>query len=190
MSGAVVHRCSACSNVRMDPLRVYDYLELSRSRIFEWVRPLSAQQYREEHPVGLGSIAQTLHHVMAAEWCYMERIRGRTEPLGELPPEHDPEIGSAEALPFDELESVWREQAKQTGADLARVEDWSRQGVYTSSWDGNPYTYRATPGDVFAQLAFHEVHHRAQLLQMLRRTGVETGDIDYNALMWARVEAS
>lgn len=49
----------------------------------------------------------------------------------------------------------------------------------------------ATARDIFTQLAFHEVHHRAQVLNMLRQVGCpELGDLDFNALMYSRREES
>lgn len=175
------------SNPRMDPLRIYDYLTTARVRVFDWVRPLTAEQYAAEHPIGLGSLARTLHHIQAAEWHYMRRIRGENEPLRAVPPEHDTEVGAAGALPFERLEPVWTALAAQTRIDLAAVTDWATARVYHTTWDGKPYAYRASHGDIFAQLALHEVHHRAQALNMLRRLGVQTEDIDYNALMWPAV---
>jgi uncharacterized damage-inducible protein DinB len=173
---------------RMDPLRVYEYLATARARLLGWIRPLTPEQYTSEHPIGLGSLARTLHHVRAAEWHYMERLRGRTEPIGDFDPENDPEVGTDEALPFDALERLWDELASRTHADLAAVSDWTTPRLYTTNWEGRPHTYRASAGDFFAQLALHEVHHRAQALHMLRRLGVETEDIDYNALMWTPAE--
>ena len=61
----------------MEPLKIYDYLTLARQRIFDWTRPLSAEQYTQEFPIGLGSLARTLTHVMICEWAYVERILGR-----------------------------------------------------------------------------------------------------------------
>jgi uncharacterized damage-inducible protein DinB len=49
----------------------------------------------------------------------------------------------------------------------------------------------ASPADIFTQLALHEVHHRAQALNILRRLGVTFAeDLDYNALMYKRREAA
>ncbi len=175
------------SNTRMDPLRVYDYLVASRAKLFDWIRPLPPERYNEAHPIGLGSLARTLHHVRAAEWHYMERIRGRTGPFESPAPELDPDIPGGTPLPFDALEPAWAGQAAQTRADLARVADWRAQRTYTTTWDGGSYAYRASPSDIFVQLALHEVHHRAQALHMLRRLGVETGEIDYNTMMWTPV---
>jgi uncharacterized damage-inducible protein DinB len=44
----------------------------------------------------------------------------------------------------------------------------------------------ATPADQFIQLVIHEVHHRAQVLNMLRELGIAVGDLDFNFLMFKR----
>lgn len=172
----------------MNPLRVYDYLTLSRGHLFGWVRPLSDAQYRQEHPIGLGSLARTLHHVKGAEWCYIERVRGRQGALGPFSPDNDPETTHGAALGFEDLERSWLAQSAQTRASLEAVTDWETARVCTTVWEGREHRYSASASDLFAQLALHEVHHRAQAMHMLRRLGVETGEIDYNALMWAPVD--
>ncbi len=174
----------------MQPLRTYDYLIKSRAHLFGWVRPLADEQYRTEHPIGLGSLARTIHHMMAAEWCYMQRIIGRTEPLGTLPPERDPEVTTASALPFAEVERVWTAQATQIRRDLDGVADWLTEMTCTTEHEGRAFVYRASPADVFTQLAFHEIHHRAQAMHMLRRLGVETGEIDFNTLMYTMIDGA
>jgi uncharacterized damage-inducible protein DinB len=168
----------------MEPTRVYDYLMQARSRMFDWVRPLSAEAYAQEHPIGLRSPARTLHHIRAAEWHYMQRIAGRTGPIETPSPEYDPDISKGQPLAFEVLERGWIAEAEQARRDIAAVTDWSTPLVCTTIWDGRPYAYRASRGDVFAQLVLHEVHHRAQALHMLTRLGVQVGEIDYNALMW------
>lgn len=175
----------------MDPLRTHDYLVRSRGLVLDRVRGLTDEQYRSRHPVGLGSIARTLHHVKAAERAYMDRIRGETGPPGPRPPEHDPEVDAARALGFDELVRQWTAQAAETRAGLEAVEDWTTPRTCTTEWEGAPFAYRASSSDFFTQLALHEVHHRAQVLQMLRRLGVDLeamGEIDFNALVWEPVE--
>lgn len=184
--GRVVDKCVLMGC--MDGVRMYAYLRRSRSMLLDWVRQLSEERYRTVHPVGLGSIARTLHHVRAAEWLYMQRVRGEVKPVADVAPENDPEVEQGEALGFDALERLWAELAERTAADVARVGDWTTPRVYETVWEGEPCFYKASVGDVFAQLVLHEVHHRAQVLQMLRRMGVDTGELDYNALMWERVE--
>lgn len=173
----------------MEPLRIYDYLAQARSRIFDCIRPLPVEAYEQEHPIGFRSLARTLHHIRAAEWHYMQRIRGRTEPIETPSPEYDPDISIGQPLPFDALERGWLAQAEQARRVIAAVTDWSTPLVCTTIWEEKPYAYRASRSDAFTQLALHEVHHRAQALHMLARLGVTIGDIDYNALMWETVGA-
>ncbi len=168
----------------MDNRRAYDYLCRSRAMLLDIVRTLAPEAYRAEHPIGLGSIARTLHHVRAAEYLYVRRLKGHTSPSPELAHEHDPDATTASALAFDELEPQWSEQAEDVRAALEAVDDWDQSRTYETTWNNEPYTYHASPNEFFAQLAFHEVHHRAQVLHMLRRAGKETPELDYNGLMW------
>ena len=47
---------------------------------------------------------------------------------------------------------------------------------------------RGTAGGIAAQLLFHEVHHRAQVMAMLRQVGVAAENLDYNNLMFDRID--
>lgn len=163
----------------MDPLRLYDYLVLCRARIFDWVRPLSDAQYRREFPIGLGSLARVLTHVMLCEWMYVARIEGR-----DVPPYSQWPIQDEQPPPFEVVESTWTEQAAHTRAALAAVDDWTRAVSYQTLPDLGPQrTITTTPADIATQIVLHEVHHRAQVLNILRQLGVETTDVDFNALM-------
>jgi uncharacterized damage-inducible protein DinB len=44
----------------------------------------------------------------------------------------------------------------------------------------------ATKADIFTQLVTHEVHHRAQALNILRQFGVKLEDVGYSAMMYTR----
>lgn len=173
----------------MDPARVYAYLELSRDRVIDAVRQLTPEQYRREFPFGLGTIASTLTHVMISEWYYVERLVGR-----EVPPYADWPIKYESPPSFEIVTSRWREQASATRSAIASERDWSRPVTWLSFPDGNARRFhmRTSPGDLFTQLAFHEVHHRAQVLVMLRSLGgavAPVEDIDFNALMFDRTPA-
>jgi len=172
----------------MNPLKIYDYLTQARARLFDGVRPLSPEQYTREFPIGLGSLARTLTHVMICEYAYVERIRGRA-----LPPYNQWPIQDEHPPPFGELESAWRDQAAATRDALAVVRDWSQELEYTVTPEVSnvtrPMNVRATYGDIATQIALHEVHHRAQAMFMLRQLGVALQDLDYNTLMYQRREA-
>lgn len=166
----------------VDPLRTYDYLTLARERVFEKVRPLGADQYARQFPIGLGSLARTLTHIMICEWMYMQRIQELA-----VPPYEEWPIQDEKPPAFAVLEAAWSRQAVETRAAIGRVGDWKGDLEYRVMRDDKtPMIVAASRGDIFTQLVLHEVHHRAQAMNMLRHLGATLEDIDYNALMYRR----
>lgn len=167
----------------MHPLRTYDYLIRARQRVFDWVRPVSASGYARVFPIGLGSLARTLTHTMTSEWYYIQRMFER-----EVPPDDQWPIREDAPPPFAMLESAWGEQAVSTRAALEGVRDWDAPIEYrVTTDDGRPVIVTCMAAGLFTQLVLHEVHHRAQALNMLRHLGVAIeGDLDFNAMMFER----
>lgn len=165
----------------MQPLRTYDYLCLSRGKLLDRTRSLSPEQYARRFEIGLGSLARTLTHIMICEWFYIQRLEERPVPPYEQWPIQD-EIPP----PFSVIDEQWASQAQQTRASIAAVRDWSARIEYRSQGGPRPTIITATRADIFTQLVLHEVHHRAQALNMLRHLGATLEDIDFNALMYTR----
>jgi uncharacterized damage-inducible protein DinB len=165
----------------MEPLKTYDYLVLAREKVFGWVRPLSEEQCTRQFPIGLGSLARILTHIMICEYVYALRIDGRDVPPYEQFPFQD-----ETPPPFAGLEAAWKEQACRTRVVIQSVRDWNKTIEYPTMFSDPPQIVTASLSDQFAQLAFHEVHHRAQAMNILRQFGVKLDDIDYNALMTRR----
>jgi uncharacterized damage-inducible protein DinB len=165
----------------MQPLRTYDYLVLVRRRIFDWVRPLSAEQYSRKFPAWARTLGQTLTHIMVSEWYYAQRIMNR-----EIPPYEEWPIKDENPPPFSEMERIWTIQAADIRAALSAVRDWNVELSYRGGEEDRPQMVTATAADQFTQLVIHEVHHRAQVLNMLRELGIEVGDLDFNFLMFKR----
>ena len=171
----------------MEPLRIYEYLVMTRERVFAAVRALKPQQYEREFRIGLGSIGVTLTHLMISEWYYIERLRGRSVPPYEQWPikqEHPPT--------FEIIQRTWQAQAEQVRDVIAAEQDWRRPITWLSFPDESRghrrFDIHCSSGDLFTQLALHEMHHRAQVLAMLREFAVSLGDIDFNELMFERAE--
>ncbi len=170
----------------MEPLRIYDYLTLARQRILQRVRPLSAEQYAREFPIGHETLGRTLTHIMISEWYYVQRIRGC-----DVPPDDQWPIQQENPPPFARLEAAWVEQAEDTQAALSAVRDWTANLEYRVTPDNDrPQIVTTSAVDIFTQLVLHEVHHRAQAMNMLRHLGVAVEDLDFNAFMFKRREAS
>ncbi|MDR5695561.1 MAG: DinB family protein [Armatimonadota bacterium] len=166
----------------MEPVPLYAYLEKARERLFGWVLPLSLEQYTRSFPFGLGSIRATLLHMASAEFAYAHRIVGEPVP----PPQERP--FTEDRLPDPaSLWKAWRDQAEKTRRVLADIQDWSRSIEYkTQTEGGKVVTVRTTAGGIAAQLVCHEVHHRAQVMAMLKHMGIKAENLDYSFLMFER----
>ncbi len=166
----------------MEPLKIYDYLTLARERVLERVRPLSAEQYAQEFPIGLQTLGRILTHIMISEWYYVQRIGGC-----DVPPDDQWPIQQENPPPFATLEATWIEQAGHTRAALSAVRDWSAELEYrVITDDDRPEIVTASAADIFTQLILHEVHHRAQVMNELRHLGVAIEDLDFNTLFKRR----
>jgi uncharacterized damage-inducible protein DinB len=165
--------------------RAYEGLTLARQKLFEWVRPLTQEQYTQQFPIGLHTLRATLLEIAGGEWIYTRRLQG--EPL---PPREDWPINEVKYPTFAALEATWTEQAKRTRAVLASIADWDRPLEYRALQSNKTIVVNATTGDVVTQLLFHEVHHRAQAMAMLRLLGIEAQNLDYSLFMYRRREES
>lgn len=167
----------------MRPDRAYEGLTLARRKLFDWLRPLSQEQYTKPMPIGLRSLRATMVEICRGEWIYSLRLRGETAPPREQWP-----ISEEKQPTFADLESLWTEQATRTQALLASIRDWDRPVEYTFQLGGKTTRISTTAGDLVTQLLFHEVHHRAQAMAMLRLQGVEAQNLDYSGVMFKRTE--
>ena len=169
----------------VQPLKTYDYLVLARQRILDKVRMLSPEQYAQPMEIGHGTLGRTLTHILASEWYYVQRLLRR-----DVPPYEQWAIRWEEPPPFATLEAAWVKQADETRGAIESVRDWLEPIEYrVTTDDGRRLIVTASAVDIITQLALHEVHHRAQVMNMLNRFGVGVGDIDYNLLMYQRRDA-
>lgn len=165
----------------MEYRKTYEYLVLARERVLGWARSLSVKQYGQTFPMGLGSVGRTLTHIMSSEWYYVLRMtRAEVAPQALWP------IRDEEPPEFAVLEAAWAGQVGRTRAAIEGLRDWKAEIEYRVDTDEGPRIITASAADIFTQLVLHEVHHRAQVLNMLRQLGVAVADIDFNALMYRR----
>ncbi|MCA9296851.1 MAG: DinB family protein [Phycisphaerales bacterium] len=161
----------------MEPLKIYAYLTRARQSLFRSIRPLSEAQYAREFPIGPGTLGRTLTHIMISEWYYVERMMQRDVPpyaAWPIQDEHPPS--------FEVLERAWNEQSGHTRAALESKHAWTEPFEYRVMDDaGILQIVTASRSDLFTQLVMHDVHHRAQVMNMLRQLGSPAEDIDFNA---------
>jgi uncharacterized damage-inducible protein DinB len=170
----------------MEYVRVYDGLTRARQRLFEWVRPLSQEQYTRTFPFGLGTLRATLLEIAQVELFYRMRLRGESLPPIPLPDTFP--IGETKQPSFADLEKAWTEQSKETRAALADTQDWDTLMHRRVEQDDQVVVYSLSKGEIATQLLMHEVHHRAQAMAMLRQLGVPAQDLDYAGFVVRRQE--
>lgn len=168
----------------MQPMKMYDYLVLSRAWVLDRCRGLPVELHSRRFPIGMGSLDRILTHIVISEWYYIERLEGRhVEPYDQWP------VRAESPPPLATIESMWKAQEAGTRAAMAAVRDWDGLVEYrVVRDDGRRQVVTASKMDLAVQLVLHEVHHRAQVLNILRQAGVEVVDLDYNTMMYTRVD--
>jgi uncharacterized damage-inducible protein DinB len=165
---------------RVDFVHFFDYLVLARAPLLDRIGSQPDELYTRAYPFGLGSIRATLIHVADTEWGYVQRLTGRDYTREESP------FTEARYLGLALFAAAWRAHEPATRQALAAVDDPSRPVAYVSRNVTPSQRVRTTAGGLAGQLLFHEVHHRAQVMVMLRLAGVPVQDLDYSRLVWER----
>lgn len=170
----------------MDYAHVYDVLTQARGRLFGWLRPLSQEQYTRRFPFGMGTLRATLIETAGVELLYGMRLRG--EPVPPPPLSDTFPISETRQPTFADLEQAWTAQAPQTRATLARTTDWTTTLTRRIERGDTVVITTASKAEIAVQMLMHEVHHRAQVMAMLRQLGVEAQNLDYIGFVARRDE--
>lgn len=167
-----------------NPPHLHEYVLRARAKLFEWVRPLTLEQYTQEFPLGLKTLRATMIEIASGEWVYTRRLRG-----DDVAPPPDRPFAPFAHTGFAALEPVWQEETQRTSRMLREISDWSRPVEYLVRQPDRPtIRIRTTTGGIAAQMLFHEVHHRAQAMAMLRQLGIAAQNLDYSGFMYHRTE--
>lgn len=141
----------------------------ARDRQFRACTGLSDKQIA--HPLGgsFPSLHDTFVHLLAVEWLWLERWRGKS-PKTLIPPAELPTLAA--------VEKRWHEIEIETRAYLATLDEGKL---------ATPMTYVSTRGQVWTYPLFesiihflnHQNYHRGQVTDKLRMLGIEPPSVDY-----------
>jgi len=163
----------------------FDYLVLARRRLLDWVRQVPPPAYTQTFPVGRGSIRATLLHVAGAEWGYVEALRKGEVTAQEL---RQGNPFTVERLPeLAPLVAAWDKQRPITRQALVELGEPERPTAMVAREMTPPIRFQLPAGGIAAQILFHEIHHRAQIMAMLRQAGLVAENLDYSVLMAQRI---
>jgi uncharacterized damage-inducible protein DinB len=141
-----------------DPIEILlAHNQWATRQILEACAKLTPEQFHKRFEMGPGSLHDTITHILAATRGWGDLLAGR-----ELrPPQQEPQRSVPElSTMLDEL-----------SADMSAS---SRKGpldeLLTRTRGGKTYTF--TRGAALTHIMTHNMHHRAQCLNMLRHVGV------------------
>ena len=147
---------------------MYEYSAWARNRLLDAAQALDAAQLHAAAPGVYGSIHDTLVHMAASQWMWLERIQGRS-------PQQPP--GGADFADLAALRTWWDTQQAASLAYLSRLHDadLTRSISYTSL-DGKPYTRQVW--HTLMQVVNHQTEHRSQVATLLTHYGVDAPPTD------------
>jgi uncharacterized damage-inducible protein DinB len=145
------------------------YNTWSNRRVFDLARQVDPARLRELDDGSVGSVEETLKHLVSVEDSYLAMLRGQ---------DLERVFGSREAYEAHDLD--WFSDRAQEVSDgyaalvAACDEPWLSSPLNVP-WFEFPMTMR----DGLLQALTHSAQHRAQVLSVLGSQGVPVPDIDY-----------
>jgi uncharacterized damage-inducible protein DinB len=158
---------------KQDVEYVYEYNRWANARLLDAASKLTPEQYSRDLQSSHRSVRDTLAHILAAEWIWLERWKG-VSPNALLIPSEFPTVES--------LETRWAVVEGAYAEFLNGVTDGSLATViaYTNT-RGEEWAYPL--GQMLQHVMNHSSYHRGQVTTMLRQLGAEVSPVDLLVFM-------
>ena len=141
----------------------------ARDRQLQTCAGLTDEQFLCPLGSSFPSVRDTLVHLLAVEWLWLERWRGRS-PRVLLPPEDFPTLAAVGAR--------WTAVEQEMKEYLASLpEEVLEQPMTCMSTRGNTWTYALWR--MMVHLLEHQSYHRGQVTALLRQLGIEPPKVDF-----------
>ncbi len=158
--------------------RLNQHRAWANDNLFGAAAQLSDAQLRQSFQIGQGSIWQSLCHMYAAEYVWLEALSGNQEGLtpgdvaGKLPGNQQGE-GALKSLV--ELKQAWTALASRWDKYLANLTAEALDGTVFRKRSGSPPDSKpmgARCADVLLHVCMHAHYTAAQVVNMLRQCGM------------------
>lgn len=149
-------------------LRQYDYGYWANRRLFTIIGQLTVDEFTRPVAGSLGSIRNTLVHMMSTEWGWLERCGG---------PVRGAEFVAAQYPTLEAVVEAWAAIEAMVRAFLASCseDDLAREVAYPNSAGE---VRMMILGQLLQHAANHGVHHRGQVALLIRALGHTPGNVD------------
>jgi len=156
--------------------RQFEYGDWAIHKLLNIAATLDDAALDRNFDIGQGSIRKILLHMFDVErWWNSNWTQGPS-----------PFPHSASALSIAELRAQWSELSSLRNPYLAQLDEHSAATVLEISFAAGPAVRLAT-ADTVCQICVHGIHHRAQVVNLLRQVDAPSGNID---LLYALAELS
>lgn len=159
-----------------DPLDILlQHNHWATRRVLGVCRDLPAEDFGRRFDIGLGSLHETLTHLIGAMRRWADRLLARPiRPAVDNPPRNVGMASDYRVRTPDELIAMLESAAGELAAiadEIRRPGGFGLSSEIDVALDGTHY--RMTRGAGLVHVTTHGSHHRAQCLNMLRRLGVK-----------------
>jgi len=154
--------------------QLIEYNYWSNGLILKHVEKLSADQFLEHVPVLNTNLRDILSHLIFAEWSWLDLLEGKVMTREERREFFRPEKYSS----VQQMTQDWFDVELRMRAFLGKLDEEQLSSNFRlSRSDGQVIEYRYV--DIFTQLVFHGMQHRAECAAILTEMGHSPGNIDY-----------
>jgi len=163
-------------------LRLHEHRWWVNEKLLSVCQRLTDDQLRENFSIGQGSIWQSLLHLCAADYLWLEAMLGDEAPLfpGDLPGRlPGNQLGEHPIKSREELKGKWLELKMRWDKYLSSLKPEQLGTIVykksTSSGFGKRFGTRRS--DVLLHVCTHAHYTTAQIINMLRQLGSELPDV-------------
>lgn len=145
---------------------LYEYNAWANHRTLDACAALTPEQFAQRIESSFPSVRETLVHIVAAEWIWLERWQGRSPAADEW------RNFGRDLSDLGRVRAYWTELEARLMDFVASVTPERLAGAFEiRTTDGTPYTQPLW--QMMQHLANHGTYHRGQVTTMLRQLGAK-----------------
>lgn len=144
----------------------YQYHDWATAEILSMSDTVAVAAIDRDYQMGMGSIRKSLLHLLNVEQYWVSHWNGEEIDFPQSP----------EDTPLSAIRDQWKETSKMRNEFLSSMDELTPSSIVTIRPGGNATQFRL--GESALQLVLHGTHHRAQVINMLRRSDGRINNID------------